>query len=141
MICPDVNLLLYAIIDSFPQHEKAKQWWDGVLSSDQFVGIGHVVILGFIRVATNSRVFPLPLTIQQAVQVVDSWLAQANVEMIAPADNHWENLRTMLTSGNAGGNLTTDAHIAALASDYGLVIYSNDADFVRFPNVKCVNPV
>lgn len=141
MICPDVNLLLYAMIKAYPQHQQAKAWWDGVMSSDQFVGIGHVVILGFIRVSTNPRVFPMPLTIKQAVQVVDAWLAQPNVEMIAPADTHWNNLRTMLTLGNAGGNLTTDAHIAALAADYGLVIYSNDADFARFPNVKCVNPV
>lgn len=141
MICPDINLLLYAIFSTYPQHQKAKEWWDGVLSSSQLVGIGHVVVLGFIRVSTNPRVFTVPLTVAQAVQVVDGWLAQPNVELIVPAGTHWENLREMLLSGNAGGNLTTDAHIAALAADYGLIIYSNDTDFARFPNVKCVNPV
>jgi toxin-antitoxin system PIN domain toxin len=141
MICPDVNLLLYAIFSTYPQHRKAKAWWDGVLSSAEFVSIGHVVILGFVRISTHPRVFSAPLTIDQAIQVVDGWLAQPNVDLIAPAESHWDNLRAMLRSGNAGGNLTTDAHIAALAADYGLVIYSNDADFARFPNVKCVNPV
>ena len=141
MICPDVNLLLYAIFNTCPQHPKAKLWWDGLLSSPQSVSIGHVVILGFIRISTSPRVFSPPLTVDQAIQVVDGWLAQPNVGMIGPAETHWDNLRTMLAAGNAGGNLTTNGHIAALAADYGLVVYSNDADFARFPGIKCVNPV
>ena len=47
----------------------------------------------------------------------------------------------MLVSGSVGGNLTTDAHIAAVASENGLVIYSNDTDFARFLNIKVVNPL
>lgn len=141
MICPDINLLLYSTFSSYPQHASAKAWWDGVLSSTNSVRIGHVVILGFLRIATNARVFSTPLTIEQAVQVVDAWLDQPNVELIAPAVAHWDNFKTMLASGAVGGNLTTDAHIAALASDYGLVIYSNDTDFARFPNIKVINPL
>lgn len=141
MICPDVNLLLYAIFNTYPQHHKAKKWWDEVLSSAQFVSIGHVVVLGFIRISTNTRVFSTPLTIEQAIQIVDGWLAQPNVKLISPAESHWDNFRSMLKAANAGSNLTTDVHIAALAADYGLVIYSNDSDFARFPNVKWVNPL
>lgn len=141
MICPDLNLLLYATFSAYPQHQKAKAWWDGVLSSAQAVSIGHVVVLGFIRISTHPRVLSPPLTIDQAIQVVDGWLDQPNVTLISPAQTHWENLKTMLASGNAGGNLTSDAHLAALAADYGLVIHSNDADFARFPGIKCVNPV
>ncbi len=141
MTCPDVNLLLYATFTSYSQHAAAKEWWDGVLSSTRPVRLGHVVILGFIRLSTHSRVFRSPLTLEQALNVVDGWLAQPNVEMISPANTHWDNLKIMLTAGATGGNLTTDAHIAALAADFGLVIYSNDTDFSRFPHVKVINPV
>ena len=141
MICPDVNLLLYATFHTFPQHQKAKAWWDAVLSGSVPVSLGHVVVLGFIRISTSGRVFSSPITMEQAIQAVDGWLAQPNVQLLAPAETHWENLKSMLAASNVGGNLTTDAHIAALAIDYGLIIYSNDADFARFPNVKCVNPV
>ena len=140
MICPDVNLLPYATFTNFPQHERAKQWWNGALSSPKPVGIGHVIILGFVRLSTSAKVFSTPLTVEQAIEVVDGWLSQPNVQMIAPSESHWENLKAMLRSSHAGSNLTTDAHIAALAADYGLVIHSNDADFSRFPNIKCVNP-
>lgn len=141
MICPDINLLLYAIFSTYPEHAKAKSWWDGILSSSQPVRIGHVVILGFLRISTNRRVFTTPLTATQAIQVVDGWLRQPNVELIAPADAHWDNLKTMISKGNAGSDLTTDAHIAALAADYGLIVHSNDTDFARFPNIKVVNPL
>jgi predicted nucleic acid-binding protein len=77
----------------------------------------------------------------QATGVVSGWLAQPNVRLIAPAATHWENLKAALAAGNCGSNLTTDAHLAALAADYGLVIHSNDTDFARFPDLKWVNPI
>ncbi|MCB1094866.1 MAG: PIN domain-containing protein [Verrucomicrobiae bacterium] len=141
MICPDINLLLYATFSSCSQHGVAKAWWDGVLSGSLPVRIGHIVILGFIRISTHPKVFKTPLTLPQAIAVVDGWLSQPNVEMIAPATAHWDNLKMMLAAGTTGGNLTTDAHIAALAADFGLIIYSNDTDFGRFPGVKVINPV
>ena len=141
MICPDLNLLLYASFRTFPLHQKAKAWWDHTLSTALPVSLGHVVIMGFIRVSTHARVFSPPLSLPQAIQVVDGWLAQPNVTLIAPAEGHWKNFKAMLSSGTVGGNLTTDAHIAALAADYGLVVHSNDTDFARFPNVKWVNPL
>ena len=128
MICPDINLLLYAIFSSYREHAKAKVWWDGFLSGSQPVRIGHVVILGFLRISTNRRVFTTPLTSTKAIQVVDGWLRQPNVELIAPANAHWDNLKTMIFKGNAGSNLTTGVH-------------SNDTDFARFPNIKVVNPL
>lgn len=141
MICPDVNLLLYSVNEAFPQHRAAKAWWDERLSGAEPVALLHVVILGFVRLATHREVFTSPLTIAQAIEVVDSWVAQPNVRMVAPPETHWEVLKTMLKSGHAGGNLTTDAHIAAMASEYGMTVYSNDADFARFPSVKTVNPL
>lgn len=141
MICPDINLLLYATFRSFDQHPRAKHWWDSVLSSPQTVGIGHVVAMGFLRLATNPRTFTQPLRITQAVEVIDGWLQQPNVRLLSPPDSHWQHYRQMLLASTVGGNLTTDAHIAALAKDFGLVIYTNDADFSRFPGVKWVNPL
>jgi len=141
MICPDVNLLLYATFKVFPEHGRAKAWWDGVLSSAVPVRLGHVVILGFLRLASNPKVFAPPLDLRTAVAVVDSWLERPNVELLPPAPGHWENLKRMLLASQNGAQLATDAHIAALAADYGLVVHSNDADFARFPGIRCVNPL
>jgi uncharacterized protein len=141
MICPDINLLLYTINEAFPRHREAKAWWDGVLSGSLPVGMPHVVILGVIRLAMNRRVFPNPLTLDQAIEVVDGWLGQPNVHLIPPTGSHWPTLKTMLRGSDAGSSLTTDAHIAALASEYGMIIHSSDADFARFPGIRVVNPL
>lgn len=39
------------------------------------------------------------------------------------------------------GNLTTDAHIAALAIEQGYAVYSADNDFKRFAGIHHINPL
>jgi hypothetical protein len=45
-------------------------------------------------------------------------------------------LRGLLRDTGTAGNLTTDAHLAALALEYGAGIVSFDRDFARFSGVK-----
>jgi predicted nucleic acid-binding protein len=42
----------------------------------------------------------------------------------------------LLREGGTAGNLTTDAHLAALAIEHGADIVSFDRDFDRFPGVR-----
>jgi predicted nucleic acid-binding protein len=39
------------------------------------------------------------------------------------------------------GNLTTDAHLAALAIEHQAELHSNDADFARFAGLRWKNPL
>ena len=66
MIIPDVNLLLYAYNPTCPEHAKATQWWADCLSGAEPVGLPHVVLFAFARIATRSVVFDPPLTITSA---------------------------------------------------------------------------
>ncbi len=141
MILPDVNLLIYAVDESSPLHEKSNNWWNGVLSSNEMVGLCYPSMLGFIRLSTNARVFDRPLSIDAAGSIVDGWLDQPNTTIVTPTDRHWPILKDLFYSANLTGNMTTDAHIAALAVEHGYTVYSNDADFGRFPTVRWVNPI
>ena len=49
--------------------------------------------------------------------------------------------RNLLASAGAAGNLTSDAHLAALAIERGATVYSADHDFARFPGLRHVNPL
>jgi len=40
-----------------------------------------------------------------------------------------------------GGNLTTDAHLAALAIEHGAELCSCDADFSRFAGLRWLDPL
>jgi len=63
------------------------------------------------------------------------------VTAIAPGPDHWRLLRSLLDAAGTAGNLTSDAHLAALALEHDCTIYSADYDFLRFPGVKHVNPL
>ena len=141
MILVDANLLLYAINPDLPQHPEARNWWEGALSGTAAVGMPWVVILAFLRLTTSARVFDHPLDPQQAYGYIDEWLAQPVAEPVAPGPHHWSILRNLLEACGTAGNLTTDAHIAALALEHGYAVYSADNDFQRFSGIRHVNPL
>lgn len=141
MILVDVNLLLYAVNRDLPQHEAAREWWEGVLSDGKPVALAWVVMLAFLRLSTNPRVFERPLSIDAAVAYVDEWLAIPVVKPALPGPGHWRILRQLISDSGAGGNLTTDAHLAALALEQGATLHSADNDFKRFPGLIHANPL
>jgi hypothetical protein len=137
----DANILLYAEDSSCEQHERARTWWDDQLSGDAPVCLCWTVLLAFIRIATNKKVFEVPLTLKEAIARVQGWLDQPCVRLIDATSRHWELFQVMALQGQALANLTTDAHLAALALEYNGTLYSTDADFSRFPGLKWKNPL
>jgi uncharacterized protein len=141
VIVPDVNLLLYAEVDAFPQHERARQWWEDVMNGERQVGVAPVSLFGFLRLATNRRVLTDPIPVADAIERVRRWLERPHVVFLVPGSRHLETAFRLLRALGAGGNLTTDAQIAAYAVEYGGEVYSNDVDFARFEGVRWVNPL
>ena len=141
MILPDVNLLLYALDGTSPYHRRTRRWWDGTLSSTKEVGLCYPSILGFVRLTTNRRVFRSPLGVDEAVDIVESWLDQPNVHLLRPTLRHWSIVSGLLRQATAGGNLTTDADLAAYAIEHGCSLHSNDGDFARFEGLRWTNPL
>lgn len=141
MILPDINLLIYAHNIRATNHEKARGWWEDSLQGHEGVALAWAVILGFVRVATHANVFKHPMTAEEAVGRVEEWLALPHVHLVHPAQTHFEIWSSLLRKAGAAGNLTTDAHLAALAIERGLILQTTDADFTRFPGLKWNNPL
>ncbi|MER5260710.1 type II toxin-antitoxin system VapC family toxin [Actinosynnema sp. NPDC002837] len=141
MIVPDVNLLLYAVISGFPQHTRARAWWEETLNSHITVGLTQPALFGFLRIATNGRILESPLPVGEAVDYVSEWLAQPNVELLTPGADHLRIALELLKDIGTAGNLTTDVQLAAYALAHDGEMHSNDTDFARFPNLKWVNPL
>ncbi len=141
MILVDANILLYAEDSLHPHNRKARKWWDNQLSGSRSVCLCWTVLSAFIRIGTNPRVFESPLSLEQAVARVQSWLEQPCARVVRPTDRHWTVFQQMLSDGQAVANLVTDAHLAALAIEHGCRLASTDSDFARFPKLKWVNPL
>ncbi len=141
MILVDANILLYAEDALHPRNQQAREWWDGRLSQTETVCLCWTVLSAFIRIGTNPRVFEHPLSREQALARVQSWLDQPCTRVVRPTERHWTVFQQMLTDGQAIANLVTDAHLAALAIEHGCELASTDSDFARFPKLKWSNPL
>jgi uncharacterized protein len=141
VIAPDVSLLVYAVNEDDPSHSGAKAWLDEILSGRETIGFAWSVLVGFVRVATRQAIFVKTLTVQQALGLVGLWLARPNVVIIEPGPRHFELLSGLLLSVGTAGNLTTDAHLAAIALEHGADVYSADVDFGRFTGLRWHNPL
>lgn len=137
----DVNLLVYAADTSSTRNVAARAWFEGALSGNETVGLPWVVLLAFVRLTTRAAAFARPLTPATAMDIVDGWLASPTVTVPAPGRRHAAILRELLDGTGTGGNLVTDAHLAALAIEHGAELCSCDADFSRFPGLRWVDPL
>ena len=136
----DANVLLYAVNQDSPQHSKARAWLEKALSGPEPVAFDWTVLLAFLRLSTRSVVFPRPLSPAQALEIIGSWLEQPCAEILDAAERHVEVLSRLLEPLWSAGNLTSYAHLAALALEYGAELCSRDSDFSRFPGPRCTNP-
>lgn len=71
---------------------------------------------------------------------IRGWLALSQVQILAPGDQHAEILFRLIEQVGIAGDLTTDAHLAALAIEYRAELASTDADFARFRGLRWFNP-
>jgi toxin-antitoxin system PIN domain toxin len=141
VILVDANLLIYAVDADSPHHAKARHWLEGTLSGTTRVGLTWNVLLAFVRLTTHPSVMRRPLAVERALGYIDEWLAQPFVETVVPGEQHWPLLRTLLVVTGSAGNLTSDAHLAAIALENGAEICSTDRDFGRFPGLRHINPL
>jgi len=140
MVIPDVNLLLYAADSQSRFHAGARNWWHRTLRGSVSVGLCAPVIFGYVRLITSPRVVSQPISVEQAFSHVDNWLSFPSAQWLVPDDTHVGRVKSFLIQAGTGGNLVTDAQIAAFGEQYRGTICSADLDFRRF-RVKWLNPL
>ena len=137
----DLNLLVYAVDRDSPRHEAARRWLEEALSDDEPIGLAWVVVIGFLRLVTRAAVVRRPLDPDEAFDLVEQWLDWPSVQVVRPGPQHWPLLRSLLEPLGTAGNLTTDAHLAALALEHRATLWTSDRDFLRFPGLKVSDPL
>lgn len=140
MLIPDVNLLVHASIRQSASYRESRTWWQGILQGSQPVGLCAPVVFGYIRLSTNPRIFAGALSIEQAFADLENWLESPTTQWLEPDSLHLGRVKALLMEVGTGGNLVTDAQIAAYGQQYNATICSADSDFRRF-RVKWLNPL
>ncbi len=137
----DANLLLYAIDSGSPFNERAAAWLEAVLNGDRRVGLPWQTIGAFLRISTHPRVTADPLSSPDAWGFVTDWLASGPVWIPPASERTAAVYGRLVVEMDITGNLVTDAQLAALAIEHGLVVCSADTDFARFPGLRWRHPL
>ena len=131
MIIVDVNLLLVATIEETSGHPEASAWLGERLSGSVRVGLPWPVLIGFIRISAQSRVWERPVPFDVSLGIVRSWLSRPCVWTPEPGPAHVDILERLL-AGRGSPRDVADAHLAATAIEHGLIVCSMDHDFARW---------
>ena len=141
MILLDANLLLYAKVADYPQHEAAATWFEQQINRPVRVGLPWPSLLAFLRIVTNPRIYESPLGVKDAWVQINEWLALPNIWIPLPTQQHSTILGQLLQKTQANANLVPDAHLAALSIEHGLEVCTTDTDFARFAGCRWRNPL
>lgn len=142
MIVPDANLLLYAIDGLSPFHPTSRKWLEDLLNGTEPVGFCSPVLFAFLRLSTHPRIFKQPLSILSSMAYIETWLSRPQSRQLFAGPTHLERVKTqLLAAPSNGGNLVTDAQIAALAQEHHATIHTADRDFLLFPDIKVYFPL
>ncbi|MDQ3304930.1 MAG: type II toxin-antitoxin system VapC family toxin [Actinomycetota bacterium] len=132
----DANVLIYAVNEADPKHEVSRDWLDDSLGGSEAIGFAWLVVVAFLRLTTKVGLFPDPLAVPEALARVREWTDQAVSVMVEPTPRHLEIVAGLLVEVGTGGNLVSDAHLAALALEHDATVVSHDGDFGRFTGLR-----
>ncbi len=130
---PDLNVLLAASRTDHPHHLPALRWLQKAIVACErgaSLEILPMVAAGFLRLATNRKVFVTPVSVDAAINFLDSLLAIPGVEM-PELGREWPVLKQLSRDHNLAANDITDAWIASAVKTLGSHLVTFDRDFVR----------
>jgi toxin-antitoxin system PIN domain toxin len=141
MILFDVNVLVNATNARAVDHQRYRDWFERLVDGDAAFGASDLVLSGYLRIVTNRKILPLPLTLDVAIEITEKIRDRQNCVAVNPGPRHWGIFISLLKRANARGNLVPDAYFAALAIESGCEWVSSDRDYARFPGLRWRHPL
>lgn len=132
MLMPDVNVLVNAHRRDALEHERYAAWLEQKARGPAPFAVSELTVHGFLRIVTNRRIFRRPSTMEEALEFIDSLLAQPRCSLVRPGPNHWKIFRQLCERTGMRGDIISDAVHAALAIESGCEWVTADTDFARF---------
>lgn len=140
MLCPDVNVLLYAFRRDSVDHPRYARWLREAMTGAEPVGVSELVLSGVMRLATNHRVFRQPSSTADALAFCEAIRRAPAAVPLRPGAKHWDIFGDLCRGSAATANDIPDAYHAALAVEYGATWITNDRGYARFPGLRWQGP-
>lgn len=139
----DTNILIYATIPGFPQHERARSFLGEILAGSAQHSLTWVVVFEYLRAVTHrALVKPAPLPIARAIENVRELLEHPRVSRLDPGPRHLEIFEEICReAGPVEGNFVHDCRIAAVMRENQVQrIITGDSSFRRIPGLEVFDP-
>jgi toxin-antitoxin system PIN domain toxin len=130
---PDVNVLVAAFRADHPHHRTAVDWFESAIAASASGGrltLFPMVVVSFLRLTTNPRVFAAPTPIDAAIAFADALIAIPGAE-VALLGAEWPVMRGLCLDRQLRGNALPDAWLAAAVVQHGEHLATFDADFKK----------
>jgi toxin-antitoxin system PIN domain toxin len=141
MLLVDANLLIYAYDEVAREHKASRRWLSDLLGGHTPVGFPWISLMAFVRVTTNKKLFDKPYTTDEAFDVVGNWLSAPASRIVHPGEDHLRLVKVIAKANKLEGSDLTDAHLAAIAVEYGCPLATTDTNFPTFDGLKLINPL
>jgi toxin-antitoxin system PIN domain toxin len=141
MLCPDVNVLLYAFRRDSADHPRYAQWLQHAMTGHEPVGVSELVLSGVVRLATNHRIYRQPSSTADVLDFCQAVRAAPSAVPLRPGAKHWEIFSGLCRAVSATANDVPDAYHAALAIEHGATWITNDRGYAQFPNLLWRSPI
>jgi toxin-antitoxin system PIN domain toxin len=131
---PDINVWLALVDKRHVHHLAASQYWQK--DAAETLAFCRVTMLGFLRLSTQARVMPNPLSTNEAWAVYRQFLALPTGSFLTEPtglDDHFFALSSARTFSH---RLWTDAYLAAFALTANCRLVSFDYDFQRYTGLN-----
>jgi toxin-antitoxin system PIN domain toxin len=140
VIAVDTNILVYAHREDSPFHEAAARRLAELAEGNAAWAIPWPCVHEFLAIVTHPRIYDPPTPIPVALAQVDAWRESPTLVLLSESDQHWLELRDLVTKGQVSGGRIHDARVAALCRQHGVrELWSADRDFSRFAGLTAVN--
>lgn len=138
MIGLDTNILVALLIESQAEHARARQW---LMNNREPLATTGTNVAEFLRLLSHPRVFPSPLRLTAAIELVANFLEQFDVRVIEESEEWWMELKELARAlPSLRGNEVFDARIALCLRYNGVrEICTQDADFSKYPFLKLIH--
>lgn len=138
MVGIDTNVLIDLLVESQPDHQKST---DHLKKIKEPLAICTTNVSEVLRLLTHPQVFSKPLRMQQAIELLQSWIEVFEVEILQEPEDFLDRLKTVVKEeiSDLIGNEVFDAKIAITLYYCGVRrIWTKDSDFKKYSFLEVI---
>lgn len=141
MLLCDVNVLVFAHKSGAPRHREVRARVEALVSGESAYAVSDLVLNGFVRIVTMSRLWDRPSSLDQALRFATAVRDGPAAVRVEPGARHWGIFADLCRRAEAKGHRVPDAYLAALAIEHACEWIATDRDYARFPHLRWRHPL